>query len=736
MRINLRYGLLVLVGSMILLSVEARAQSRVSSSVVERSWGEMVQNDILFHPQLLQKSMIAPGRVSPQSLGAAQAVAPAPLAAVAPGRQNTVSATPPPESDFDALLDNTHVIPPDTYGSVGPSHVMTMLNTQVRIQGKDGSQVTTVTLASFWSAGAGSSNLSDPHVLYDVQSGRWIADITIDPDTNSARIGVAVSATSDPTGVWRFLTYVAPDTTVFPDYPQLGFNNKWIVVTANIFKTTAHGGTFQGAGFWAIDKAAAMLPSGTVTATRFNPGYDGANHGFTEQPMISYDPCDTLWFMESGAYSSGSTQLIRISNLTGLTASPVWNPNAGSPFTGTGFFPVVNNFKALPNGATQKGSTHTLDNGDARASGAVYRNGNVWFANSGGLPSTGAVNRTATFWYQINPRSTSPIVQSGIVDPGVNSHLSYPSIAVNKLNSACIGFTHSDTTRFAEAAYTIRQVGDPAGTTQGIALLKAGEGAYFKTFGGGRNRWGDFSNTVVDPSDSLSFWTIQEYAGTPVGTVGTDGSGRWATHWGKIVVDVPLSVQLTSFTGSMTANGSVQIAWTTASEINCYGFTIMRSANTADNFAEVPNGFIAGHGTTVQSHTYTFTDVPPSTGRYYYRLIETDLSGITHAFEPVRVDGLTGVAAAAVPFETALFQNYPNPFNPTTGIRIQVSGDRDIRLVVYDLLGKEVAVLANGRYPAGEHTFTLDGTNLASGIYLYRLTAGTFTAVRKMLLVR
>ncbi len=83
-----------------------------------------------------------------------------------------------------------------------------------------------------------------------------------------------------------------------------------------------------------------------------------------------------------------------------------------------------------------------------------------------------------------------------------------------------------------------------------------------------------------------------------------------------------------------------------------------------------------------------------------------------------------------------LGENYPNPFNPKTGIRVQGSGDRDMRLVVYDLLGREVAVLANGRYPAGEYTFTFDGTNLASGIYVYRLTVGAFSAVRKMLLVR
>jgi hypothetical protein len=63
--------------------------------------------------------------------------------------------------------------------------------------------------------------------------------------------------------------------------------------------------------------------------------------------------------------------------------------------------------------------------------------------------------------------------------------------------------------------------------------LKEGEGAYFKTFGGGRNRWGDYSSTQVDPSDDTSIWTVQEYAGAPAGA--GDGSGRWSTWWGKVV---------------------------------------------------------------------------------------------------------------------------------------------------------------------------------------------------------
>ena len=90
----------------------------------------------------------------------------------------------------------------------------------------------------------------------------------------------------------------------------------------------------------------------------------------------------------------------------------------------------------------------------------------------------------------------------------------------------------------------------------------------------------------------------------------------------------------------------------------------------------------------------------------------------------------------AAPGSFSLSRNYPNPFNPKTVISGQWSVTSVVRLVVYDVLGREVAVLANGRYPAGKYTFAFEGTNLASGVYFYRLTAGSFSAVRKMLLVR
>jgi hypothetical protein len=115
------------------------------------------------------------------------------------------------------------------------------------------------------------------------------------------------------------------------------------------------------------------------------------------------------------------------------------------------------------------------------------------------------------------------------------------------------------------------------------------------------------------------------------------------------------------------------------------------------------------------------------------------------------VSAVGPASESGVPAQCMLQQNYPNPFNPTT--RISFNVDRVVapsavegppsttvnslvRLSVYDVLGREVAILADGRYPAGKYDFTFDGSNLASGVYFYRLTAGNFTAVRKMNLLK
>ncbi|MCH8496665.1 MAG: T9SS type A sorting domain-containing protein, partial [Balneolales bacterium] len=89
---------------------------------------------------------------------------------------------------------------------------------------------------------------------------------------------------------------------------------------------------------------------------------------------------------------------------------------------------------------------------------------------------------------------------------------------------------------------------------------------------------------------------------------------------------------------------------------------------------------------------------------------------------------------APVAFE--LQGNYPNPFNPTTNIQFSVPNTADVSLTVYDLLGRQVAVLVNGTMSAGSHVVLFDASNLASGTYMYRLQSGNMVETSKMMLIK
>jgi hypothetical protein len=89
-----------------------------------------------------------------------------------------------------------------------------------------------------------------------------------------------------------------------------------------------------------------------------------------------------------------------------------------------------------------------------------------------------------------------------------------------------------------------------------------------------------------------------------------------------------------------------------------------------------------------------------------------------------------------IPDEFALMQNYPNPFNPTSAIRYSIPEASFATIKVYDMLGNEVATLINEEQPAGNYEVDFNAAGLSSGMYLYRLQAGNFVEVKKMILMK
>ncbi|MBN8544564.1 MAG: T9SS type A sorting domain-containing protein [Ignavibacteria bacterium] len=193
-------------------------------------------------------------------------------------------------------------------------------------------------------------------------------------------------------------------------------------------------------------------------------------------------------------------------------------------------------------------------------------------------------------------------------------------------------------------------------------------------------------------------------------------------------LNYPLPVELTSFTAKVSDNGTVHLNWETATEVSNYGFEIERKSVSSD---WIKIGFVEGHGTTNSPKYYSYTDKPVATGKITYRLKQIDNDGQFEYSPEVEIlveNLLNGFV---------LEQNYPNPFNPETSIRFVLKKDTKATLKVYNSLGAEIATLFDGTAEAGRYyDVKFGGGDLASGFYFYRLVAGEYVSVKKMLLMK
>lgn len=128
-------------------------------------------------------------------------------------------------------------------------------------------------------------------------------------------------------------------------------------------------------------------------------------------------------------------------------------------------------------------------------------------------------------------------------------------------------------------------------------------------------------------------------------------------------------------------------------------------------------------------NSYKFIDKNPEPGKYSYRLKQIDFDGSFNYSNIIELEILS-------PEEFILEQNYPNPFNPVTVISYQLSVNSYVTLKIFDILGKEVETLVNEQKQAGSYKVQFNASHLASGVYLYKLQAGSFTAVKKFVFMK
>ena len=203
------------------------------------------------------------------------------------------------------------------------------------------------------------------------------------------------------------------------------------------------------------------------------------------------------------------------------------------------------------------------------------------------------------------------------------------------------------------------------------------------------------------------------------------------------LIDSPLPVELGSFKINILSDAN-QIEWSTESEINNLGFNLYRASSKEDinieklNFYKLNTAIIPGAGSSSTHQDYLFRDYQIENECYYwYQLEQLDYNG-----NATKLDVKKIYRIIKVPEKIQMFQNYPNPFNSETIMNFNLPKKCEVRLSVFSIAGTLIETVVNGVMSRGHHAISFDGSNLASGIYLYRLKSENTNEVRKMILIK
>jgi methionine-rich copper-binding protein CopC len=389
--------------------------------------------------------------------------------------------------DFNG--SNCGCLPPDTNADVSANYVVEIVNIQIRVFDKAGNILLDEPLATFFGAFSG----GDPEVIFDDIAQRWYVSAF---DSSDSGLFLAVSNDANPLD--GFLpTYDLTAVGGFPDYNKMGFNKDAIFIAFNDFGSGGGAATVAS-----IDKAAAL--SGTLTyfvstppVFQFRAMPPARMHGDTTGGVE--------WFVSTdGTDASGST--IRVTELTNyLSNTPVYT------LTSLPVTPYQNAVEAdqpgFPFGVTTFPNTTTYQ--------VQYRNGHLVTAMASSVATDGFVYPKGLY-YQIDVSSGTPtLLKQGVIDPGPGVAVQMPSVDEDIHGN--LGFTWFESSL---SEYLSMWVGtlDPSGNFNS-AVAAPGGGIFAVSF-----RIGDYSSTVLDPSDGTTFWSANEY-------IGSDGfNDIWNTH--------------------------------------------------------------------------------------------------------------------------------------------------------------------------------------------------------------
>ncbi len=440
---------------------------------------------------------------------------------------------------FPGITLDTHTnnfgagfIPPDPIAAAGRNHVVSVVNTAIEWYAKDGTLQSSQLLSTFFSSLSPATNTFDPKVIYDQYEDRFVV-VTLERTSTpqNSYIMIAVSDDSNPNGSWYFHKINAElnigGSNTFADYPGLAIDEEAVYVTANMF---TFAGSNVGARLWIADKGSAggFYAGGPAAVNVYDPPGTVGQAFTTMQPAHIFGAAPTgigTWLARYSGYSSGgneSLSLIRVDD-------PLGTPSFSHQFVSLGN--IDNTAMAMPDAPQQSGA-QAVDTGDRRLLHAVWRDDELW-AMMTVVPLNGSDSGQATaHWVQVNTFNTGSLALSdqgnaGAEDVAGGTYTFWGSIMVDPCGNMAMTFAGSGASIHAGAYYTGRLATDPAGTVGSTGALAAGTASYVLTDSVGRNRWGDYSGSALDPADEATFWFFNERAITPGAF-----SSQWATQFG------------------------------------------------------------------------------------------------------------------------------------------------------------------------------------------------------------
>lgn len=399
-------------------------------------------------------------------------------------------------------------IPPDPYLAVGPEHILSVVNSSFKISDKQGNTLFSLPADSWFSNVLSNAGTFDPKVVYDHFDKRWVMVwLSQDDGSSSSYFLISVSDDEDPMGTW--FNWAVPSNVNgntpsggWGDYQGVGYDDRAIYITSNQF---SFAGSYQYPKIRIIPKTDLYVDSnpGQVTwkdlwQIRF-PGTGSTAFGI--RPTIAQTASDNYYFATAGVFTN--------SNSFGVytLSDPLGTP------TLTGVPVSVASYSSPPN-AGQLGTSNTIDGGGFNIRfEPIVKSGKLYLAHAVANGSSGSSVRFA----EIDLNTMTAVRDFRMGTP--NSFHNYPAIAVADNEDVVLTYSRSSTSEYMGAYYTVIPAG--ANSPVGSKEIKPGAGTYYVTYGGTRNRWGDYSGAWLDPFDNNTFWLHSEYV---------NATDQWGTY--------------------------------------------------------------------------------------------------------------------------------------------------------------------------------------------------------------